>query len=109
LGKKVVFLVHHSHADTSHKVKKVQKKILHSVASSILLKKEKRKKRRRKKEEWPTNRGAEPTHSRPLTLRLATPLILAGQINVHLLRQIPDSFRVKFQNLGFSFKSKNDF
>jgi hypothetical protein len=50
----VVFFAHHSHADTSHKVKKVQKKILHHAASSILLKKEKRKKRKREKEEGST-------------------------------------------------------
>jgi hypothetical protein len=27
----------------------------------------------------------------------------------HLLRWIPDPFRVNFQNIGFSFESKNDF
>jgi hypothetical protein len=27
----------------------------------------------------------------------------------HLLRRIPDPFRVNFQNLGFSFESKNNF
>jgi hypothetical protein len=50
----VVFFAHHLYADTSHKVKKVQKKILHPALSSILLKKEKRKKRKREKEEGST-------------------------------------------------------
>jgi hypothetical protein len=67
LGKKVVFFAHHSHADTSHKVKKVQKKILHPAASSILLKKEKRKKRREKEEGSTADQQRCRANPRPVT------------------------------------------
>ena len=59
-------------------------------------------------------------HGRPMaghrrSAQLRHPSLLArpsrgfGVTHVHLLRWILDPFRVNFQNLGFSFESKNDF
>jgi hypothetical protein len=52
-------------------------------------------------------------HRRPTQLRHpslpARPSRGSGVTHVHLLRRIPDPFRVNFQNLGFSFKSKTIF
>jgi hypothetical protein len=116
-GKKGGFFAHHSQADTSAKRKKMQKKnstFCSMRPTSILKKKEKRK----KKEARPTHGVAvqsRPTvgHRRSTQLRhpslSARPSRGSSVTHVHLLQRIPDPFRVNFQNLDFSFESKNDF
>jgi hypothetical protein len=67
LGKKVVFFAHHSHANTSHKVKKVQKK--NSTSCSIVHPPEERKEKEekegegRRKHDRPTEVQSRPTAS----------------------------------------------
>jgi hypothetical protein len=92
-------------------MKKVQKNILHPAASSILLKKEKRKKRRREKEEGSMvdqqRCRADPRLATDSPPSYATHHCRPDPRSSFLAD--PDPFRVNFQNLGFSFKLKNDF
>jgi hypothetical protein len=114
-------LTPHIKGEKSKKKKKKNSISYNMRPTSILQKKEKRKEE--KKEARPTHGAAvqnRPTVSLDLVghrrfAQLRHPSLPArlsrgfGVTHIHLLRRISNPFKVNFQNLGFSFESKNDF